>query len=387
MPVKVPLGISDFKTIIDEGFYYVDKTLFIEELNRSNDQVILIPRPRRFGKTLNLSMLQYFYEISPESNAYLFEKTAIWKKANIRKLQGTYPVIFLSFMNCKKKSWNLAYYKVQDVIVQEFRRHYAELSDSLSEDDHKDYKMIMNRKGGPTLYKNSLALLSRVLKKRHHRKVIILVDEYNSPILKAHKNSLAFMNSFFSAGLKNNIYLQQAILTGTTQPGAVGINNLTTYTLLDNRFSDSFGFTAHEVEQLLKDTKLLSKALIIKEWYNGYRCGNTELYSPISMLECIDNNGITDTYNADSNSNKLIKPIITNTSNTTKAELAALLSGATLDKQITHDDQDIWSLLLFTGYLTFTHIKHVDDKKWYKLTIPNREIRILLHNLISPIVT
>ncbi len=138
MAIKIPLGISDFKQVIEEDFYYIDKTLLIEELKRSSGQVILIPRPRRFGKTLNLSMLHYFYEISAESNAHLFEHTAIWKKQSFRKLQGTYPVIFLSFKDCKKNNWKVAYEKIKDVIAQEFRRHYAELADSLSGDQIKN---------------------------------------------------------------------------------------------------------------------------------------------------------------------------------------------------------------------------------------------------------
>ena len=157
MPLKIPLGMSDFKTIIDEGFYYIDKTLFIEELHLANGLVIAINRPRRFGKTLNLSMLKYFYEISSESTAYLFENTAIWKNDRMRKLQGTYPVIFLTFKDCKNTTWSDMYDKMQNVLVKEFRRHYEELADSLAEHDHEDYRAIMNREASRTVYKIALS--------------------------------------------------------------------------------------------------------------------------------------------------------------------------------------------------------------------------------------
>ncbi len=404
MPLKIPLGISDFKTIIDEGYYYIDKTLFIEELKGSSGQVMVIPRPRRFGKTLNLSMLQYFYEISPESNAYLFENTAIWQKTSMRKLQGTYPVIFLTFKDCKNANWQELYDKIQDVLVQEFRRHYAELSNSLTDHDHKDYTAIMNRTASRALYENSLKLLTRLLKEKHKKKVMILIDEYDAPIHAAHNNGfyneiISLMRSLLSGTLKDNKDLARGVLTGILRTGKEGIfsglNNLKVRTLLDDKFSDKFGFTTQEVDQVLKDVKLSSKARQIKEWYNSYRCGKTVLYNPWSLLECIDNKGIVEAYWANTSDNELIKSIIAQADETVKSELEDILTGASLNKEIITDltlpgiennDQAIWSLLLFTGYLTFTSIKKIDGSTWCTLTIPNMEIRKLYRKLITNIV-
>lgn len=404
MPLKIPLGISDFKTIIDEGYYYVDKTLFIEELKRSNGQVLLIPRPRRFGKTLNLSMLQYFYEISHESNAHLFKNTAIWKKADIRKLQGTYPVIFLTFKDCKDRDKSTMFSDIKEVIIQEFRRHYNELKDSLNNDEHKDYIAIKERKAPITLYKNSLRFLTHLLKQKYKKKAIVLIDEYDAPIHAAYNNGfyqdvIDFMRALLSGAFKDNKHLARGVLTGILRTGKEGIfsglNNLKIRTLLDNKFSDKFGFTIKEVDQLLRDVKLTKKAPLIKEWYNSYRCGKTVLYNPWSLLECIDNDGEIDAYWANTSDNELIKNIIAQADNSVKSELEALLSGATIEKEIAtdltlpgieSDDQAIWSLLLFAGYLTFTHIKIIEGKKWCKLTIPNQEIHILYRSLITNIM-
>ncbi len=404
MPLKIPLGISDFKTIIDDGFYYVDKTLFIEELKRSNGQVLLIPRPRRFGKTLNLSMLQYFFEKTESNTSYLFEGTAIWKKPAIRKLQGTIPVIFLTFKECKDASKATMMNDLKEVLVQEYRRHFNQLKDSLTADELKDYNAIQQRSANSTLYKNSLLFLTKLLKRTHKKNVLVLIDEYDAPIHAAYSNGfydevIHFMRALLSGAFKDNKNLYRGILTGVLRTAKEGIfsglNNLKVRTLLDEKFSETFGFTISEVNQLLHDTQLTKKAAEIKNWYNSYRCGSTILYNPWSLLECIDNDGIVDAYWANTSDNELIKMIIAQADETVKSELEALLTGAALTKEIATDiilpgiennDQAIWSLLLFTGYLTFNKCKKIGDAYLYQLIVPNKEISKLYRKLITTIM-
>ncbi len=228
MPLTIPLGISDFKTVIEERFYYVDKTLFIEELQTSNSLVVILHRQRRFGKTLNLSMLQYFYEISAESNAHLFENTAIWKKPTFRKLQGTYPVIFLTFKDCKDRDKETMFSDIKEVIIEEFQRHYGELKDSLDDHDYRDYNEIMSRKANMTLLKKSLKLLIRLLKQKYQKKVMVLIDEYDAPIHAAYNNgfygeTIEFIRSLLSGAFKDNKHLARGILTGILRTGKEGI--------------------------------------------------------------------------------------------------------------------------------------------------------------------
>ncbi len=300
MPVKIPLGISDFKTIIEERYYYIDKTIFIEELERSNGQVMLIPRPRRFGKTLNLSMLQYFYEVSTESNAYLFENAAIWKKANFRKLQGTHPVIFLSFGRCEDRNRDIMLSDIKEVIVQEFRRHYDNLKSSLSNPDVQDYIDIKDRKTCTTHYTNSLKFLTQLLQQKYQQKVIILIDEYATPTHTAYLNGFYrevhnFMQTLFSGAFNNNSFLAHGVVTGLMRTNKEsifsGINNLKINNQFDGSFSDTFGFNNWEVNQLLSDAKLTKNITKIKQWCYSYDCGKKALFNPWHLLECIDNDG------------------------------------------------------------------------------------------------
>jgi hypothetical protein len=401
--MKLPIGISDFKKLREEGYYYIDKTLFIEELLRTVGEVILIPRPRRFGKTLNLSMLQYFFEINTTSNAHLFENTAIWKQEKYRELQGTYPVIFITFKNCKASTWEKIYADMTNIITQEFRRHFEQLTPTLRQHELDDYMAIINKTASPSLYTNSLFFLSILLKRHYKKRVVILIDEYDAPIQAAYTNGyykemIEFMRSLLTDALKDNSYLERGVLTGilrTAKEGIFsGLNNMRVKTLLDKKFSDKFGFTTQEVDQLLSDANLTEKTSLIKAWYNGYHCATTTIYNPWSLLECIDNEGIIASYWSNTSDNELIEKLVARASSPVAAELKMLLDGIQIVKEIDYglvfpgiekNQKAIWSLLLFTGYLTFTNLQQPPGKTICSLTIPNEEIKLLYQKLITTI--
>lgn len=401
--MELPIGISDFKKLREGGFYYIDKTLFIEELLRTVGEVILIPRPRRFGKTLNLSMLKYFFEINTTSNAHLFENTAIWEQEKYREVQGTYPVIFISFKNCKDSNWEKVYADMTNIITQEFRRHFDQLTPTLKQYELDDYNAIINKTASPSQYTNSLFFLSMLLSRHYKKPVFILIDEYDTPIQAAYNNGyykemIEFMRSLLTDALKDNSYLKRSVLTGVLRTAKEGIfsglNNLRVKTLLDNKFSDKFGFTTQEVDQLLSDANLHEKASLIKEWYNGYHCGSTTIYNPWSLIECIDNEGETAPYWANTSDNELIERLVSRASSPVAAELKMLLDGTSIEKEIDYGlifpgiekkPTAIWSLLLFTGYLTFTRVQHPSDRTVCSLTIPNKEIKLLYQKLITTI--
>lgn len=264
---KLPIGISDFKEVIEENYLYVDKTLLIDELKRTNGKVVLIPRPRRFGKTLNLSMLRYFFEKSEVSNARLFHKTEIWQNESYHASQGKYPVIFLTFKNVKVRDWPSALEHLKIIIVDEFRRH-AYLANTLDGFTRTDFEAILSNGASKTLIEQSLFFLTRLLRKHYKKKVIVLIDEYDAPIHTAYNNGyykemIDFMRSLLTAVLKDNSYLERAIVTGilrTSKEGIFsGLNNLRVCTLLSDKFSDKFGFTIGEVDKLLVTTRLEKK--------------------------------------------------------------------------------------------------------------------------------
>lgn len=401
--MKIPIGISDFKEVIEDGYYYVDKTLFIEELKHTNGKVLLIPRPRCFGKTLNLSMLKYFYEISETSNAYLFHKTAIWGETPYRSLQGAYPVIFITFKSCKDRIWSKVYADMTDVITQEFRRHFDHLAPTLQKHELDDYLAIVNRTASQTLYTNSLFFLTTLLHRSYKKRVMVFIDEYDAPIHAAYthgyyKQMIDFMRSLMTAVLKDNKSLERGVLTGILRSAKEGIfsglNNLRVCTLLETKFSDKFGFTSHEVDQFLADARLIKKGALIKEWYNGYTSGTLKIYNPWSLLECIDHKGEIEAYWANTSDNELIKKLIAQSDEKVKTDLELLLEGTPIVKEIDkgltlpgieNNQRALWSLLLFAGYLTFTKVRRHDGKAFYTLALPNEEIKLLYQELITSI--
>lgn len=403
MALKLPIGISDFKKLRENNCFYIDKTLLIDELERTNGEVVLIPRPRRFGKTLNLSMLQYFYEKTETSNAYLFDGTAISEKKSYQKLQGTVPVVFISLKSCKENSWDKVYNSLIKVISKEFARHFDEVESELTQYELRDYIEIIDRSASYSQYTDSLLFLTEVLQRVHKKNVIVLIDEYDAPIHAAYAHGfydpvVEFMRSLLTEVFKDNKALKRGILTGILRAAKEGIfsglNNLRVFTLLENEFQDKFGFTAEEVDDLLSKARLIKKSPAVKQWYNGYKSGSVMIYNPWSLLECIDKKGLLKPYWANTSDNALVKKLIAQADNVVKSDLEELLKGGTIVKEIDNglifpgienNHKALWSLLLFAGYLTFESVSYHDGVARCKLTLPNEEIKLLYNQLITSI--
>lgn len=404
MKKLLPIGLSDFKHLIEDDHYYVDKTLLIDELETSNAKVILLPRPRQFGKTLNLSMLRYFYELSDVSNAYLFKNTAIWRMQEYHALQGTFPVIYLSFRNCRGDTWKHTYEHFSMTISQEFRRHASYLLPMLSGAELKLYNTISNKEASQSMLENSLCFLFQILSQYHKTKVIILIDEHDVPIRAAAEHDFLgpasiFLREFYSAGLNNNASLERAVLIGVTCAGKdkifSGFNDLSMFSMLETRFSDKFGFTESEIDQLVRDCKIKVKSEAIKDWYRGYRSGDTVVCNPWSILECVDHKGILLTFWGATRDCLFLKKLVEFANNEVHHDLKVLLQGGTVIKQIRPDvlyasmkmnQSAVWNLLFFAGYLTFT--KQECMGKYYECTLalPNNEIKSIYFRLIDSLL-
>lgn len=399
----LPLGISDFKELIDGGFYYVDKTLLIEEIIKTSGKVILITRPRRFGKTLNLSMLRYFYECSSIDYHYLFADTTIAKSDKFDQHFKSAPVIFLTFKDVKESTWERTEAKLFNSISREFIRHQEALLKNLSEVDRNLYLSIAESTAGYTDYCVSLKFLSEKLFQHYGKRPVFLLDEYDTPINAAYNNghyneTIDFLRSLLCGILKDNEILERGIITGILRAANEGIfsglNNLIVATVLQKDFQDKFGFTNQEVTQILDDYEIRDKNSEIKNWYNSYRIGETQIYNPWSIIQCARADGLLEPYWANTSSNDLIKKILITSSDSFKADFELLLNGESLSKSmqeglvfpgIEKNSSAIWSLFLFSGYLTFLKKEIISDEFYCDLVIPNREIKILFKQLLKVI--
>ncbi len=419
-------GSSDFKKIIDSDSFYVDKTLLIKELDEIKAEVFLFPRPRRFGKTLNLSMLKYFYEKSLGSTHYLFESTAIWKEEKYRKEQGQWPVISITFKDVKANTWDAAYKKIVEIISKEFERHKDILShEGIDQLNHKKFQAIIDQSAGETAYGSSFQWLTELLNKVYGKNVIVLIDEYDAPIHAAYvhgfyKNMLNFMQPFLSGVLKDNTCLERGILTGILRVAKEsifsGLNNLAVFTMLQKQFDDKFGFTQDEVDSALKEYQLTKHRDVIKKWYNGYQSGNHTIYNPWSIVHCLKAQGAIENYWLNTSDNVLIKQEVASCGQEIFIILESLLEGITrydengelekktIDDGITMTDlhmQDskgmkrkehaVLHLLFYAGYLTYIPNENKDPDNLviehkYVLKIPNLEIRKLYKDLITETV-
>lgn len=394
----IPIGYEDFKEIIDKECYYVDKTLMIKELIDSRSKINLYTRPRRFGKTLNISMLQRFYEKTEESNAYLFDGLNISKAGEkYMSHQGQYPVITLSLKSMKQASYENAFALFKKTIADEFERHDNILnSDKLSESRKTEYKLIKDKNSDNTSYLYAIRFLSDCLYVVYGKNVVILIDEYDVPLHAAYSfgfydEMVNLIRSVFESALKTNPYLELGVLTGCLRVSKesifTGLNNLKVHSVIDNKFVEYFGFTETEVKKITDDYNASEHFDEIKQWYDGYVFGKAEIYNPWSVLNYIDSDFDARAYWSNTSSNDIIHDMIVDGSRETHELIEKLASGEKITKPIYEDityrnidvkNETIWSFLLYTGYLKATRIFKDDDNLLYAdMTIPNVEIQTI----------
>ena len=386
---RIPIGLSDFKHLIEEDFYYFDKTNFIEQVIQDGAQVKLFTRPRRFGKTLNMSMLKYFFDIKEaEENRKLFKNLYIEKTENFKE-QGQYPVIFLSLKDLKATTWEEMERKII-IILSDFFSEYEYLLNELTGISFENLKNIIYRKADIDELTTTLKFLTKILYEKYNKKVVVLIDEYDSPLVSAYINGYYgkakdFFKTFYSTVLKDNNYLQMGVLTGIIRVIKAGIfsdlNNLRTYTILSDDYTDSYGLTEKEVEKSLKDYGLEYEISKVKDWYDGYKFGDSEVYNPWSILNFLQDKELR-AYWVDTSGNDLIKNVLKMTNKNIITALERLFNGEGLRQNLsgTSDlskilsDDEIWELLLFSGYLT---IEEKIDQDNYILRLPNKEVKSL----------
>lgn len=388
----LPTGIENFKTMIDKSAYYVDKTNFIE--NVLNEQVVLYTRPRRFGKTLNMSMLYYFFSIKEKKNAYLFDGLNISKNKDALKVQNKYPTIFISLKEMKNLTFDAQISSFSNVIYELLEKNLEILSSDQLSDTTKDIlNKLHNRSSSVEDLKISLRVITNALYTYYQQKVIVLIDEYDVPLQAAYQNNyyeemVEFLRSVFSSALKTNDALEKGVMTGCLRISKesifTGLNNFTAYSVLNNISSESFGFTESEVKKLLKDYNLSEKMDEVKKWYDGYQFGNKEIYNPWSTLMYVKN--ITQdvsfkpiSFWANTSGNDIVVKYIQNGDKKLRKEFDVLMNGQSLIKyikpELTYREMDninnIYSFLLLTGYL-----KVIKDRgeNQYELVIPNKEV-------------
>ena len=388
----LPTGIENFKTMIDKSAYYVDKTNFIEDV--LNEQVVSYTRPRRFGKTLNMSMLYYFFSIKEKENAYLFDGLNISKNKDALKVQNKYPTIFISLKEMKSLTFDAQISSFSNVIYELLEKNLEILSSDQLSDTTKDIlNKLHNRSSSAEDLKISLRVITNALYTYYQQKVIVLIDEYDVPLQAAYQNNyyeemVEFLRSVFSSALKTNDALEKGVMTGCLRISKesifTGLNNFTAYSVLNNISSESFGFTELEVKQLLKAYNLSEKMDEVKECYDGYQFGNKEIYNPWSTLMYVKN--ITQdvsfkpiSFWANTSGNDIVVKYIQNGDKKLRKEFDLLMNGQSLIKyikpELTYREMDninnIYSFLLLTGYL-----KVIKDRgeNQYELVIPNKEV-------------
>ena len=296
----IPIGISDFKTFFDKDYYYVDKTLFIKDIIDNRAYVNLFTRPRRFGKTLNLSMLKYFFEKTKEDNSYLFENLKIWNAGErYIKRQGKYPIISLTFKGAKMDTWEQTYIELTRAISEEYQRHDYLLEKDIfeTEENKKNFTNICSEKGEFSDYIRSIKNLCKYQERYYNQKPILLIDEYDVPLQHSYlkgfyDKTINFIRGMFQDALKDNQYLEMSIITGCLRVSKesifTGLNNVDIYSILDNRYSERFGFTQEEIDEVLRYYRLEEKREEIKEWYDGYQFGTRDIYNPWSILKYVN---------------------------------------------------------------------------------------------------
>lgn len=410
--MQPPIGVSDFRKLIEtrdsEGrpYLFVDKSLLIKEILDDLVEVKLFTRPRRFGKTLNLSMLHHFFakDVDKKPTASLFQALEISNYSEYLKHQGQYPVIFLTFKDIKSNTFNAAYEDCIEVVRQVYLEHEKVIlspHSKLGERDKKDYELFLDRKASDSAIRGSLKNLTYYLSQHYGVKPIILIDEYDTPIQTAYlgnyyQEMITFMREFLGGGLKDNTHLSKAILTGILRISKEslfsGLNNIKVYSLLNGNYSNYFGFTEAEVGQLLKKSGLKDNAESVKDWYNGYQIGNTVLYNPWSIVNYIREKGKLSPYWVNTGDNTLVKNLFIRSSIDFKSQLEKLLKGESIERlinenlifeQLEQSEAALWTLLLMAGYLKVAALEETGQGALCHLEIPNREVKDLYRTIIA----
>lgn len=412
MKKPLPIGFDNFKQVISEGFYYVDKTLMIKEILDNRGEVNLFTRPRRFGKTLTLSMLRYFFEKEYNADGKQTDNSALFQGMKIMEAgekytghMGQYPVINLSLKSAKQPTYDMAYTMLGRRISEEYKRHRYILAQIENEADRKRFEQIMNETADAGSYADALAFLSRVLSEVQGQDVIILIDEYDVPLENAYfsgfyKEMIDFIRSLFESALKTNEYLKFAVITGCLRISKesifTGLNNLKIISITDQNFAEHFGFTQPEIEDMMDYYELQEKKTEIREWYDGYLFGDTEVYNPWSVINYVDSvwkrkDAFPKAYWANTSSNSIVRELVEHADSVVKQEIEDLIEGKTIEKpvheDITYEDiyktqDNLWNFLFFTGYLKKVSERFEGDTSYLTLEIPNAEVRYIYRNTI-----
>lgn len=392
--LRLPIGSTNYKEVCTQ-YYYLDKTLLIKDILDDGAKILLLTRPRRFGKTLNMDMLRTFFEKTPEDTSVYFKNKNIWQQGEAyTREQGKYPVIYLSLKDIKSSDWETAFGLLKLVIASEFSRH-RELDDStkITEEDSSFYKKIINGTAAKEDYMLSLRRLSQMLQAYYELPVVIIIDEYDTPIQEGYVNgyyeqSVEFIRNFFSAALKDNSYVKLSVMTGILRVAKEsifsGLNNVRVYSVLDKRFSSYFGFTSAEVQTMAEYYEAEAKLPEIKQWYDGYRFGETEIYNPWSVINYFANDCEAEPYWVQTSANLTIREIIKNLDEAACEQLRELLNGETVQSVVETNiiypslrdtTTNIFGFLLLTGYLKAVKTMKLEGVNICELAIPNKEVK------------
>lgn len=411
----LPVGVDNFEMLITRGYYFIDKTLFIKELLDKKGSVNLFTRPRRFGKTLSLSILQYFFEDVRDRKGEKKDNSSLFKGLNIMQAEesytaymGQYPVISLSLKSGKQPNFQMAYASLVDEIQKEYDRHiYVLQEEGMTPARKEKYESIMNGTAEEIDYAKALEYLSKCLETVHGKKAIILIDEYDVPLENAfvegfYEEMIGFIRSLFESALKTNSSLEFAVITGCLRISResifTGMNNLKMISILNEKYDEYFGFTCEEVEKLCRDYGMPQKYETFKDWYNGYIFGNTNVYNPWSVIQLMDDlvenvNCLPSSYWANTSSNSIVRRLIEIADEDTKKEIEALIEGESITKpvheDITYDEvyktmDNLWNFLFFTGYLKKERLwmEEKTSQQYVELTIPNAEVKYIFRTKI-----
>ena len=404
MARTVGIGIQDFSEIITNNLFYIDKTNFIKEWWESRDSVTLITRPRRFGKTLNLNMLNYFFSTEHAGRSDLFEHLSVWKEEKYRKLQGTFPVINLTFADVKSRSFENVKKEIYLLLVDLYEKNRFMLENDLFTVEEKKLYNSVNMEMDEVIAAKAIQRMCNYMYRYYGKKVIVLLDEYDTPMQESYVNGfweemVTFIRSMFNSTFKTNPYLERSIMTGITRVSKESIfsdlNNLEVVTTTADKYETSFGFTEEEVFAALEECNMGEKKEEVKVWYDGFVFGkHSDIYNPWSVLNYLDKRR-SGTYWANTSSNKLVGKLIQEGNRDIKTTFESLLKGESvhsmIDEQIVYNQLEqnpnaIWSLLLASGYLKVVNV-HFSQEEWqlpeYELTLTNREVRLMFTSMVN----